>query len=139
MTTRWTIVLGILLSAAGGFAHAEFWSGNDLKPRLENFERDKGNYDGATGAGYVVGVNDALHDISVCTPTGVTVGQLVSVVLKFMRENPELLNLSADQVIERSLAAVWPCKHTSPSPQPRAPHPAKKQPANPKPASDSPF
>ena len=41
--------------------------------------------------------------------------------------------------VARSLVAVWPCKHPSPSPQPRAPDPAKKQPANPKPTSDSPF
>ena len=139
MTARWTIVLGILLSAVGGSAHAEFWTGNDLKLKLESWEREDDKLDGPMAAGYVVGVYDAIEYSFVCTPDGITVEQVVSVVLKFMRENPEILNLSADRVIERSLAAVWPCKRTSPSPQPRAPGRAKKQPANPKPASDSPF
>ena len=148
MSARWTIVLGILLSAVAGSAHAEFWTGNDLKVRLERFQRviegkevpDPGNEQDTLAAGYVAGVNDAVTGVSVCPPDGVTVGQLVSVVLKFMRANPELLNLTADQVVERSLAAVWPCKHSSPTlPPPRAPEPAKQQPANSKPASDSPF
>jgi hypothetical protein len=105
MTARWTIVLGILL-AAGGSAHAGFWTGNELKARLEQYERAKADnvadVDGHTAAGYVVGVTDALDGISVCPPDRVTVGQVISIVEKFVRENPQILNLSADEEKARS-------------------------------------
>jgi hypothetical protein len=34
------------------------------------------------------------------------------VVLKYMRNNPEVLDQSADRVITAALKAVWPCAST---------------------------
>jgi xanthosine utilization system XapX-like protein len=122
-----------------GSTYTTFWAGNELKPRLEAWEReDTSNTERASlGAGYVVGVFDALSGVSVCSPGGVTVGQVAGVALKFMRANPEVLNLSADRIVSTSLKNVWPCKARASGP----PRVAKKQAPKPKanPTTDSPF
>ena len=115
MSHRWALIVGVFLVAVCGSVQAEFFSGNDLKARLEDWElTNSSDYRGASlGAGYVVGVHDALSAIAVCSPTQVTVGQITAVTLKFMRANPEVLNLTADRVIAKSLRGTWPCSSNS--------------------------
>jgi len=42
-----------------------------------------------TGAGYVVGVVDSFNNDLFCIPAGVTKGELVAVVLKFLNNHPD--------------------------------------------------
>jgi hypothetical protein len=42
----------------------------------------------------------------------VTQGQVIDVVLKFMRKNTEILDRSADQVVAAALKSAWPCADT---------------------------
>jgi hypothetical protein len=48
----------------------------------------------------------------VCPPAGVTNGQSVRVVVKFLNDNPEKLNLDEDELVTLALSKAFPCKHT---------------------------
>ncbi|NBU25851.1 MAG: hypothetical protein EBS39_09615 [Gammaproteobacteria bacterium] len=63
----------------------------------------------AVAFGYVIGVHDALSGTLVCSGANVTQGQVIEVVLKYMRNNPEVLDQSADRVVTAALKSVWPC------------------------------
>jgi hypothetical protein len=110
-------VVIFLLGAAGSVTGAEYsvtFLGNELKSGLEDWVQHPPNnlVDASLKAGYVVGVHDALSGASVCTPTQVTVDQVIDVTLKFLRNQPEILHRGADQIVEQSLKAVWPCGST---------------------------
>lgn len=109
----------LLLGCAAIFAvpadaAGEFKSGNEIKIGLEGWvDKNSTEYvrDGVA-FGYVIGVHDALSGVAVCSGENVTQGQVINVVLKFMRQNPEILDRSADQVVAAALKAVWPCADT---------------------------
>jgi hypothetical protein len=93
----------------------EFKSGNEIKAGLEGWvDKESTEYvrDGVA-FGYVIGVHDALSGSIVCSGDNVTQGQVIDVVLKYMRQNPEVLDRSADQVVAAALTAVWPCAETT--------------------------
>jgi hypothetical protein len=45
-----------------------------------------------------------------CTPDGVTVGQAISVLLKFLNKNPEQLHHGGELLAITAFEAAWPCK-----------------------------
>ena len=95
-------------------ASGEFKTGNEIKVGLEGWvDKNSTEYvrDGVA-FGYVIGVHDALSGSVICSGDNVTQGQVVQVVLKYMRQNPEMLDQSADRVITAALKAVWPCAST---------------------------
>jgi CheY-specific phosphatase CheX len=95
-------------------ASGEFKTGSEIKVGLEGWvDKNSTEYvrDGVA-FGYVIGVHDALSGSVICSGDNVTQGQVVQVVLKYMRQNPELLDQSADRVITAALKAVWPCAST---------------------------
>lgn len=61
-------------------------------------------------SGYVIGVADLGDKILFCTPSNSTVGQLVAVTLKYLREHPEKWSLPADEVVTQALRNSFPCK-----------------------------
>lgn len=95
-------------------AAGEFKTGNEIKTGLEGWVRDNSTETvrDAVAFGYVIGVHDALSGSVICSGDNVTQGQVVQVVLKYMRNNPEVLDQSADRVITSALKAVWPCANT---------------------------
>ena len=61
--------------------------------------------------GLVEGV--AFSSPEVCTSSDVTHGQGARVVLKYLNDHPEKLNLRRDRLVEAALAQAFPCeKHT---------------------------
>lgn len=106
--------LTVVAASAMTPAHAEFKTGNEIKAGLEGWvDKESTEYiRDALAFGYVIGVHDALSGSLVCTGDRVTQGQIVDVVLKFMRNNPEVLDKSADVVITAALKSVWPCAST---------------------------
>lgn len=95
-------------------AAGEFKTGNEVKVGLEGWVRDDSTETvrDAVAFGYVIGVHDALSGSVICSGDNVTQGQVVQVVLKYMRNNPEMLDQSADRVITAALKTVWPCAST---------------------------
>lgn len=97
------ILVGLLACASA--AHAEFYTGNDLLRMMRG-----NNAEQAAAFGYVVGVSDALHKITLCVPNGVTVGQVNDVVLLWLDRNPQSRHFSADSMVVAALSPIWGCK-----------------------------
>lgn len=132
MTARYSIVFALLLigtnlchgqtatytSIENGNSLAEFCKERPKPTSLEWF------HFGMCG-GYILGVKDfeettklALkaakmedkRDLKFCVDQRVTNGQLVDVVNKFLKDNPDLLHLNAAMLIVGALAHSFPCK-----------------------------
>jgi Rap1a immunity proteins len=62
--------------------------------------------------GTCVGLVSGVASVSpkVCASEGVTLGQSVRVVYKYLQDHPEKLNLRDAQLIEEALSRAFPCK-----------------------------
>ena len=99
------------MSASPVVEATEFKTGKEIKVGLEGWV-DKASTEyirDSMAFGYVIGVHDALAGSAVCGGD-VTQGKVIDVVLTYMRQNPEVLDHSADRVIAAALETVWPCK-----------------------------
>jgi hypothetical protein len=96
-----------------------FATGNDLLEACENetntFQsaRCRGFVEGAVG-GYELATNDssvlAPTDLRLCIPQGVTHGQELDVVLKFLRAHPEMRHKSPAALTVLANLDAWACK-----------------------------
>jgi hypothetical protein len=57
--------------------------------------------------GLVTGVSETSDDV--CS-LGVPSGQLVTVVVKFLEDHPDRLNLKNTTLVRQALMRAWPCK-----------------------------
>ena len=115
-----TFILAHALFAAlavPSISRAQFWDGYTLKERADAHDRtDIGNvqptdYEKVGSLiGFVVGVHDAVDGILVCTPNQVKVGQIVGMVKKYVRENPDKWNRAASSLVISALSSAFPCK-----------------------------
>lgn len=110
------LILAIAL-AVPCVSHAEYWTGYSLKEMIDASDRsDNGNPTNADHLnhfrlfGFVVGVHDAVEGLTICVPAETKVGQLVAVVKKYYRNNPEKWNMSAAALVEQALSKAFPCK-----------------------------
>lgn len=86
-------------------ASAEFISGNELLSNL------KGDLDERMFAiGYIAGVSDFLDGMTVCSPEGVTLGQIRDLIRDYLDKNPQKRHYSADSLIRNRLEQLWPCQ-----------------------------
>lgn len=97
---RFIAVAAALLMCSTG-ANAAYMSGNTLLAKCEG-----GDLDQITCISYIVGVADAQSGLleggklqPVVLPPGVNPGQLKAVVVKYMKEHPEMLHYEAAQLI----------------------------------------
>lgn len=89
-------------------AQAAFIDGNKLLEYAREEERS-GTSSGML-LGYIAGVHDAFDTTAICTPPNATLGQLKAVVVKFLKENPEVWAKNGDNVIFLALGRAFPCK-----------------------------
>jgi hypothetical protein len=54
--------------------------------------------------------DDLNNDSKFCVPTKVSIGQLVRIVVKYLKDNPKLLNESETGLIWLALKDAYPCK-----------------------------
>lgn len=59
-------------------------------------------------SGYVNGVWNTSDKF--CDPKGITLGQVVRVVLKYLNDHPERLHEHEAELVVDALRAAWPCK-----------------------------
>lgn len=65
--------------------------------------------------GYVVAIRDAsqcgisVNSMSSSTPKGAAVGQLMMVVVKWLKDNPDKLHFSAESLVAAALQDAFPC------------------------------
>jgi hypothetical protein len=100
------LLLALLLFSAS--AQAAFIDGNKLLEYAREEERS-GTSSGML-LGYIAGVHDAFDNTAICTPSNATLGQLKAVVVKFLKENPEVWAKNGDNVIFLALGRAFPCK-----------------------------
>ena len=100
------IILGLLFLSFS--AQAAFIDGNKLLEYAREEERS-GNSSGML-LGYIAGVHDAFDSSVICTPSNATLGQLKAIVVKFLKENPEVWAKTGDNVIFTALSRAFPCK-----------------------------
>jgi hypothetical protein len=119
------IVLGFILLALfaapskANPAQEEFTDGNYLlrscavavrlidNPDQHETAEDAWRYGLCTGL--VTGIMYASS--TVCVAPGVTTGQGIRVVDKYLREHPERLNVANVRLIDDALSQAFPCKH----------------------------
>ena len=98
-------LIGTMILCASFSSHAEFKDGNKL---LAEMTGSHGNQMHALG--YVVGVADALTDITFCAPATITAGQVHDMVKQYLEAYPANRHNSADRIVNRVLSNAWPCK-----------------------------
>lgn len=114
MRTIYRVLVCLALSgAATEHATATFMTGQRLHEYMRDYtlieERRDGNVSrSGVVLGYVTGVVDANAPV-LCVPSGVSAGQLVAVVRKYLAANPEIWNLPADVVVTLALGEAFPC------------------------------
>jgi len=99
----------LFLLVATSLARAEFVDGYKLKGFLDADERNEKSVNASIGVGYVTGVYDSLAVFYYCAPPNITIGQVVAIAHKYLKENPDKWNLPANILVAESLKNAWPC------------------------------
>lgn len=114
---RRLILITLLLSPFLASASAGFVSGTELREWGEALARSEtgdvrltdpqevGQFDG-----YIQGVVDNSLGTLLCVPDGVKLGQLETMVMKFLESNPQFWNYSGDLLVTKALIGTFPCK-----------------------------
>jgi hypothetical protein len=58
----------------------------------------------------VVGVHDALEGVAFCPPKGIKLRQIVGIVKKYVKDNPDRWNRPAGGLVTTAIAGVFPCR-----------------------------
>lgn len=97
--------------------YAAYWDGYKLKEMFDAYDRaDNGRplatdyQDVGQVNGFVVGVHDSVEGTIICVPAKVKLGQLVGIVKKYIRDNPEKWNEPASDLVMQALSSTFPCK-----------------------------
>ena len=98
--------ISIALLTVSTAASATFYTGNDLKNRLEGGD----THQGMLVLGYVAGVVDLGRGEYHCAPEGVTLGQLRDIAYASINRDPSSRHLNASVLVTISMMEVWPCK-----------------------------
>jgi len=107
------IVLAAMILFTSLDSSAEFYDGNKLVQDMREHEKAErsdpsaNHLQGAFYMGYVAGVYDALSS-SLSPPESVTIGQLCSIVGKYLKENPEKWTMPANVLIWDALQKAFP-------------------------------
>ena len=94
----------LLLALASGLAHAEFKDGNKLLSEMTGSHSNQ-----MSALGYVMGVADALMNITFCAPPTITAGQIHDMTKQYLELYPASRHHSADRIINQVLKTAWPC------------------------------
>ena len=102
-------MLGILVTAS-------LYAGNPIVDGSKEWEKQ---YDGAKNydsflwglyGGYVFGVKDSVNGILFCIPNDVDANQILAIVRKYIKNNPEKWNKGNWNLVFTPLKKAFPCK-----------------------------
>lgn len=106
-----TLTIALSMFATSASSWAAFFDGNELHGWLLENEKPNGSaFKSGLFRGYVAGVVDLGDELLFCTGPGVTAGQYAAVVAKYLKNNPEKWNKSADSLVVEALREAFPCK-----------------------------
>jgi Rap1a immunity proteins len=99
------------LVIAATTASAGFDDGNALFERCKTYTSDRATepFNDGVCAGYIVGATDALDRGSLLCLPDVTKGQIIDVVILWLRDHPEKRHLGASSLIGAALKEKFPC------------------------------
>ena len=101
--------MGSLLSAG---STKYFYNGT----KLYNLCRAETTINEALCEGYILGVQDSIYSghlsdhFNVCLPEGVEPDQLRLQLIKFIENNPNIMNFAAEGLVAKSLETSYACK-----------------------------
>jgi len=95
-------VVAFILFANGAFA--DFMTGKDLLRNISKGISDDKNdlRDYAMAWGYIIGVCDAYNEINFFVPDKLTREQIRDIAVKYLKENPEILDKPADLILSEA-------------------------------------
>jgi len=102
------LLAGLLLIPC--LARAEFYTGNDLLTKLNSASTIEQTH----ALGYVMGVYDVYVDVTICSPRGVTSGQVRDMVQNYLTNIPAQRHKTAESLINQALKQAWPCPQRNP-------------------------
>jgi hypothetical protein len=109
-------IVAVLLVSSQGFGY--FHDGIQLAEWMREYEKfDRGDLDAdhvlvRSYMAFVAGVHDTGDEIVFCTPKRASVGQVCSVVSKYLKENPQQWNEPANILVLKALTNAFPCQAT---------------------------
>jgi len=105
------ILMAAILLLNMGNAWAGLTDGNKLHQWLLEEEKPNGSsLEIGLSYGYVNGVLDMGNGILFCIAEGVTMGQLIAIVTKHLKDNPEKWNQPAQFIVINAMKSAFPCK-----------------------------
>jgi hypothetical protein len=104
------LVVFLMGLSGGAMSASSFMTGNKLLRDCNNAN----NILIANCAGYISAITDVLttgpyRGYGACTPVGVEVGQVFSVVKIWMESHPEKLHHNAPILVAKALSEAFPC------------------------------
>ncbi|MGU5678101.1 Rap1a/Tai family immunity protein [Aeromonas allosaccharophila] len=101
----------VLLSLYSAYSSAMFKDGNDIYRICTTPKDDKYfHMDASYCQGYIIGVVDTVDGFFACLPEGVTVGQNVDIVTKYLATHPEIRHMEGSIIVTDALKEFFPCK-----------------------------
>ena len=110
------LIVLIYLTSIGSFLSAGstkyFYNGT----KLYNLCRAENTIDEALCEGYILGVQDAIYSghlsdhFSVCLPEGVEPDQIRLQLIRFIENNPDIMNFAAEGLVAKTLETSYACK-----------------------------
>ena len=111
------LVVLIYLTSIGSFLSSGstkyFYNGT----KLYNLCRAENVTDEALCEGYILGVQDAIYSghlsehFSVCLPEGVEPDQIRLQLIRFIENNPDIMNFAAEGLVAKTLETSYACKN----------------------------
>ena len=103
------VLIGSCLSAG---STKYFYNGT----KLYNLCRAANAIDEALCKGYILGVQDAIYSghlsdhFNICLPEGVEPDQIRLLLIRFIENNPDIMNFAAEGLVAKTLETSYSCK-----------------------------
>ena len=116
-TVRIKLIMMVCLTSLGSFLSAGstkyFYNGT----KLYNLCRAESAIDEALCEGYILGVHDAIYSghlsdhFSLCLPEGVEPDQIRLQLIRYIENNPNIMNFAAEGLVAKTLETTYACKN----------------------------
>jgi hypothetical protein len=110
------MIAAVALMLSAGPAAAGFLTGDGLLEQCREYEKSQAGQDysyveAGLCLGYITGVGDMVKAATsrACPPEDANRGQVILVVIKFLKENPAKLHVAAFVSITVAMQEAWPC------------------------------
>lgn len=104
------VMATMMLFGFRAYAQEDINSGNFYLHACQAFIRGEASYQAGKCEGALHATLFPLTAMEmVCIPSGVTVGQVARVFVKYVENNPERLNLDIAVILGYIMGATWPC------------------------------